>query len=283
MVIICPELLSVFLAIWVMVISSTGFAAKPPVHSSMQPTEATPTKSVSDLPATTASSEVSAAEQIKIQAAINTAIPGLKVSKITPAPVAGFYQVIAGGDVFYIAQDAQHIFYGSLLDLTIDQKQWNTTDRLRNGIRKDMIAAIDQNDMIIFAPKDKSAIKSTVVVFTDVDCVFCRKFHHNINEILALGIEVRYLSFPRQAADSESYKKTISVWCADDKPAMLTLAKSGAKVPDKQCAGDKVAVQAKLGEQLSIRGTPTIVFADGYMLASYLEPKELLQQALEHS
>jgi len=225
--------------------------------------------------------EVSAADREKIQQAITKVIPGFQLHKIMLSPVTGFYQIITGADVIYVSRDAQYIFYGNLLDLNRDKKDWNLTEKLRNGIRKDMLSAINKNDMIIFSPKD--TVKGTVVVFTDVDCVYCRRFHQNIKAILDLGIEVRYLAFPRQGVDSDDYKKMVSIWCADNKAEMLTLAKSGGTVPEKQCTDSKVAAQFKLGEQMGVRGTPTLVFADGFMLASTLDPKDLMQQILEHT
>jgi thiol:disulfide interchange protein DsbC len=39
--------------------------------------------------------------------------------------------------------------------------------------------------------------KHTVLVFTDVDCPYCRKFHKEMGELEARGIAVRYLAFPR--------------------------------------------------------------------------------------
>lgn len=225
--------------------------------------------------------EVSAAEQEKVKAAIKKSIPELSINTVSPAPLPGFYQIGSGADIFYASADGRYVLYGSILDLSRDKKTWNLTDQVRNQSRRELIAAVDKQDMIIFSPKGQA--KSSVVVFTDLDCVFCQRFHKNINDILEQGIEVRYMSFPREGIGSHGYKQAVSVWCADDKAAMLTLAESGGEVPDKQCAGNIVATQAKLGEKLGIKGTPTIIFADGFMLTSYLEPKDLTRLALEHS
>lgn len=40
-------------------------------------------------------------------------------------------------------------------------------------------------------------MKTAIYVFTDADCGYCRKFHSEIDEVNALGIEVRYLPWPR--------------------------------------------------------------------------------------
>jgi thiol:disulfide interchange protein DsbC len=98
---------------------------------------------------------------------------------------------------------------------------------------------------------------------------------------MELGIEVRYLAFPRQGIDSDSYKKTVSIWCADDAKVMLTAAKNGEAVPNKVCDAP-VANHYKLGRKLNLNGTPTLLFPDGSMFARFMAPEELAKFALEH-
>ena len=74
--------------------------------------------------------------------------------------------------------------------------------------------------MIVFSPEEK---RFTVSVFTDIDCVFCRRLHNELDEYLAAGIEVRYLLYPRNGPTSPSWAKAEDVWCADDRNEALTL------------------------------------------------------------
>ena len=41
-----------------------------------------------------------------------------------------------------------------------------------------------------------------VTVFTDVDCPYCARLHDRVAEYNALGIEIRYLAFPRAGIPS---------------------------------------------------------------------------------
>lgn len=68
--------------------------------------------------------------------------------------------------------------------------------------------------MILFAPPKYT---STVTVFTDVDCGYCRKLHKQIGDYNARGIKVRYLLFPRSGPDTESWTKAEQVMCAKDR------------------------------------------------------------------
>ncbi|HAH80198.1 MAG TPA: protein-disulfide isomerase, partial [Gammaproteobacteria bacterium] len=44
---------------------------------------------------------------------------------------------------------------------------------------------------------------------TDVDCGYCRKLHNEMAQINELGIEVRYLAYPRAGVDSDTHDKMV--------------------------------------------------------------------------
>ena len=67
-------------------------------------------------------------------------------------------------------------------------------------------------------------------MFTDIDCGFCRKLHSEMARYNEEGIRIRYLFYPRAGIGSESYKKAVSVWCADDRKAAMDKAKAGQEV-----------------------------------------------------
>ena len=90
-----------------------------------------------------------------------------------------------------------------------------------------------------------------MAVFTDVDCGYCRKLHMEMDEINALGIEVRYLAFPRAGPGSRSYEKIVSAWCAKDAQQAITELKMGRSIPDRSCA-NPVMEQYALGQAMGV-------------------------------
>ena len=52
-----------------------------------------------------------------------------------------------------------------------------------------MVEALEPATLIVFAPQ--APVKHVVTVFTDVDCPYCAKFHLEVPELNALGVEVR--------------------------------------------------------------------------------------------
>ena len=73
---------------------------------------------------------------------------------------------------------------------------------------------------------------ATLTVFTDVDCTYYESFYTKMPEALvAKGIEVRYLAYPRGGEAAGSYEKMISVWCSQDRHKSLTAGKKWTKSP----------------------------------------------------
>ena len=130
--------------------------------------------------------------------------------------------------------------------------------------------------MIVFAPKQS---KAHVYVFTDVDCYYCQKLHQEVPALEALGIEVRYLAYPRAGIGSDSYQKIASAWCADDPQDSLTILKAGGDIPSNVCEDNPIAQQFALGSDLGVKGTPALITEAGVLLPGYM-PADKLARAL---
>jgi thiol:disulfide interchange protein DsbC len=165
----------------------------------------------------------------EIRKALAGLVPDAKPDLIRPAPVPGMLEVSFGPQVFYISEDGRYLIQGHVLDL---QTRTDITEARQGELRKTVIAAIGEENMVTFAAAKP---KHTVTVFTDIDCGYCRKLHAEIKETNDLGISVRYLFFPRSGPNTESYYKAESVWCAKDRQQAMTDAKAGKDVPRKTC------------------------------------------------
>ncbi|MGV3591858.1 MAG: disulfide isomerase DsbC N-terminal domain-containing protein, partial [Gammaproteobacteria bacterium] len=173
------------------------------------------------------------AEIAAIRTLLATTQEGMKVGDIVLSPI-GLYEVsIQNGQSIYVSPDAKYLIPGDLYEAR-GQGLVNLGEERRNDIRRERIAALDEKDMIVFAPEGER--KATITVFTDVDCPYCRKLHAEIEALNAYGIAVRYLAFPRTGLNTETHAKMISTWCADDPKAMMTAATRGADVPPADCA-----------------------------------------------
>jgi thiol:disulfide interchange protein DsbC len=209
-------------------------------------------------------------------------IAGAKASELRATPIKGIYEYQRGAELAYVTEDGRYAFTGDLYQLSGGSAQdnknkgnVNLTTARRQEVRRNLIAAVPEASMLVFAPKDP---KYTVTVFTDVDCQYCRALHRQIADYNKLGIRVRYLSYPRTGPATESWTKAEQVWCAVDRNAALTRAKQGEPTSGAVCASNPVASHYALGKMLQISGTPAIVTQYGEMIEGYASPADLLKE-----
>ena len=89
-------------------------------------------------------------------------------------------------------------------------------------------------------------------------------------------MEVRYLAYPRAGLASDGYRQLASAWCSADPRDALTRLKNKLKVSENVCAGNPIASQFELGQEVGVRGTPAIVTESGRMLPGYQTADELI-------
>jgi thiol:disulfide interchange protein DsbC len=199
-------------------------------------------------------------------------LQGVAATDLRESALDGFYEVRLGSRIGYVSKDGRFLFEGELYDLELRR---NVTEAARAEARVDLLAGVAPGEMIVFRPTDRP-VEHTVTIFTDVDCGYCRQFHREIDQVLARGIEVHYLFYPRTGPATESWGKAERVWCAQDRNTALTNAKLGGHVPELTCADNPVSDHYDLGHQVGVTGTPSIYSPDGTHIGGYLPPQQLL-------
>ncbi|MBT8445489.1 MAG: DsbC family protein [Gammaproteobacteria bacterium] len=193
------------------------------------------------------------------------------------SPIDGWYEIQKGSVVAYVSADGRYLLQGDLIDLDAGI---NLTDISRNDARRNLMAQLDDSEVISFAPENP---KYSVTIFTDVGCTYCRRLHSQIDEYLARGIEVRYLLYPRNGPASSEWNTSEQVWCAADRNRALTAAKLDRKFETSPCDASIVQEHYLLGREVGLSGTPAIVFEDGTLIGGYLPAEQLAQQLEQNS
>jgi thiol:disulfide interchange protein DsbC len=218
----------------------------------------------------------------KIAESLKKAKPDIEVESIRQSPVEGLSIVkIKNGPSLFTNKSGTLVFTGDLLELK-DGTYSRWEDPIITANRKIMYDKINPKDAIIFPAKGSP--KAIVYVFTDVDCGFCRKMHSQISSYSEngivyqgysdLGIEIRYLAFPRTGVETSSGKKTVSAWCSKDKQAALTKLKTDQSIPEITC-NNPVARQFDMGTKIGVNGTPALWLPGGSLRPGYVSPSEL--------
>ena len=208
----------------------------------------------------------------KLEVAIEVASQNqLEIVNLNATPLPNIYEVeLNTGEVLYSDISGDYLFAGDMYQTTTTGLlNLSAGKRQEKNIEK--IAQIPESEMILFTPE---VIKASITVFTDVDCTYCRALHRDLDKIMAAGIQVRYVAYPRGGENAESYAKMISVWCSDDRKKTLTQAKNGQNIPESNC-DSPVLEQYNLGNELGISGTPALIFPDGRVIPGYLETDRL--------
>jgi thiol:disulfide interchange protein DsbC len=212
-----------------------------------------------------------AAVPADVRARVVSKLQGANAADVSPTPVPGLYEVTMGAVIAYVTADGKYLLTGNVYDL---DTQTNLTATRRNAARSKALAAIKEDQTIVFSPPNP---KMTVTVFTDVDCAYCRKFHSQIADFNNAGIKVRYLMYPRTGPETASWRKAESVWCSSDRKEALTRAKRGEEVKSKDCGDGAIKAQYELGDDLGVDGTPAIFTQYGDYVGGYMNPVQLVQ------
>jgi thiol:disulfide interchange protein DsbC len=205
----------------------------------------------------------------KLKQSLQKRLSEIAITDLKPSPIPGLYEMVFGTRVAYVSADGRYMLMGDLIDL--DSRRNLTTTR-RGALVLKSIDAMGESNMIVLGPANP---KRTLTVFTDVDCPYCSRLHKEVPKLMEAGVKVRYLLYPRAGKDSETYRRSVAVWCAKDRVKAIGIAKAGGKIEMKSCV-NPVDEHVRLGQEVGVEGTPTIVMDDGRVLPGYAPAAELL-------
>lgn len=213
--------------------------------------------------------------------AIRKSLEGLQlempVESISPSPLAGLYEVkLKGSRVLYASADGQFVMQGYLFQVK-DGKPVNLTEKTeRQGVAK-LINGIPVAETVVYPAIGET--KSHITVFTDTTCPYCHKLHAEVPELNRMGIEVRYVAFPRQGLGSPGDLQLQAVWCSKDKRSAMDKMTDGKNVEAPKCE-NPVARQFAMGQSIGVSGTPAIVLANGQVIPGYQPAPQVAKLAL---
>jgi len=211
--------------------------------------------------------------QGKIRNSLSVLLPGLVPDDIRSTPLDGIYEVTFGSRLVYLTTDGRYLIQGKIVDL---ETRTEITEERLSELKMAALSKVGEDRMVIYGPDDA---QDTITVFTDIDCGFCRKLHAEMARYNEEGIRVRYLFYPRAGIGSDSYKKAVSVWCADDRRAAMDKAKAGAEIESRTCE-NPVEEHYELGQTMNISGTPALLLEGGELVPGYV-PAHKLRKALD--
>ena len=201
----------------------------------------------------------------------------LPVESIAASPLGGLYEVkLKGGRVLYASADGQFVVQGYLFQIQ-NGKPVNLTEKTERLAIAKTINAIPVADTVVYPAVGET--KSHITVFTDTTCPYCHKLHEEVGQLNKLGVEVRYVAFPRQGLGSPGDQQLQAVWCSKDRKAAMDQMVEGKDIKAAKC-DNPVGKQFQIGQSIGVNGTPAIVLADGQVIPGYQPAAQVAKLAL---
>ena len=190
-----------------------------------------------------------------------------KIDKLVKAPMAGWWEVIADGRVFYVEDKGAYVMIGALIETKTDK---NLTAERQNGIAKDLIAGQLSNAI-------KQVLcngKNILVTFEDPNCGYCKKLAREVQKLKNATI----YTFLYPVLGEDSMEKSRAIWCAGDRAkAWNDQMINGKATPATSEGCDTAGLEASidLGRKLGVNGTPAIFFTNGERTPGYVPAEEI--------
>ncbi len=196
----------------------------------------------------------------KLRAALEVPGVGLKVSSAQKSEIPGLYEVqFTDGPLIYSTLQGDFFVVGDLYSVT-PQGYVNLAEKRRDGERKEKLAKVKREDMIIFSPEGEP--RAYVNVFFDTTCHYCQKLHEEVAQLNKNGVEVRYLAFPRAGLGSDTFKQLASAWCSDNPREAFTKLTNKEAIAENVCKDNPIAAQYQLGQDAGGAGYASHHYAD---------------------
>lgn len=201
-----------------------------------------------------------------VKTAFETRFDGVEVTGVRQAPMDGLYEIQVGMDLVYVDAAVNYLMQGALIDAK------TRTDLTAARIQKLSEVPFDSLPIELAIKTVRGDGSRKLAVFEDPNCIYCKQLHANLKDID--NVTVYSFLYPILSPDSSA--KSRNVWCASDPAAaLLDWMIDGKEPAEAQCDDDPVEQVLELGRQLSVRGTPAILFADGSRVSGALPTDQL--------
>lgn len=208
------------------------------------------------------------ASEAEVKKNMQARYPAIEVESVGRTPLPGIYEIFVNGEILYADEKVNYIIAGGRL---VDAK--TRTDLTAERLRKLQAIPFDQLPLQQSFKIVRGNGKRKLAYFTDPNCPYCKKLEQELASLKDVTLHV--FLFPILSADSAD--KSRAVWCAKDRAKAWTdlmLKDVQPPKPAEKCDAPLEKVVA-YGQDKGIRGTPTLIFADGSRIPGVLPAADL--------
>lgn len=222
----------------------------------------------------TAFATLAMADEASVKKAVEAAYPKFKVESVTKTNYAGLYEVFMGGQIIYTDEKMSFLIAEGRV---VDPK----TKKDITGERLEELTKIDFSSLpleqAIKVVKGNGSRK--LVVFSDVDCPYCKRLEQN--ELVNISdVTIYTFLYPIAQLHPDAATKSKSIWCAANRTKAWEDWIFRNQLP-KVSANCEVPLEkvAELARKINVTSTPTLIFADGKRMLG-AQPHKEIERAL---
>lgn len=219
-------------------------------------------------------SNIAWADEAAVRKAIQAHFADQKIDSLKKMPFLGLYEVVIGDEVFYTDAQADHFFFGHVIDT---KTRASLTDERIQQIKAARRVSFDTLPLQHAVKAVKGDGSRKVAVYTDPNCPYCKQLEKELLNID--NVTVYNLLYPVLRGSMELSKK---IWCADHAlKAWEDWMLKGIAPAGKECETPLEAL-VKSGRDNKVSGTPTLIFADGSIVGGMI-PAATIEEKLQNA
>ena len=215
---------------------------------------------------------VAAASEATVKQAMQKKYPDVSVESVAKTPIAGIYEVFAGGGVFYVDENVNYlIMNGRLIDVA------RRIDLTEERMRVLTATKFDQLPLDLAFRMVKGNGKRKLAYFSDPNCPYCKRLDQELTKVTDVTI---YL-FLYPILSPDSIEKAKAVWCSKDRGKVyMEMMLNGNPPKTSGTCDTPIDKIVAYGRQKGISGTPTLFFADGQRVTGAI-PADQIEKLLD--
>lgn len=210
------------------------------------------------------------ADEASVKKAVEAAYPKFKVESVTKTGYAGLYEVFMAGQILYTDEKMSFLIAeGRLVDPKT--KKDITGERLEELTRIDFLSLpLEQAIKVV-----KGNGSRKLVVFSDVDCPYCKRLEQNELSNIT-DVTIYTFLYPIQQLHPDAEAKSRSIWCANNRVKAWEDWILRNQLPKSTATCDvPLEKVGELARKIGVTSTPTLIFSDGKRMLGSQPYKEI--------
>jgi thiol:disulfide interchange protein DsbC len=192
--------------------------------------------------------------------------PEAKVENIEKAPVAGLYELMLEGKIYYVDESVKHVFDGVLIET---QTKKNLTAERTSELSS---IKFDELPLGLAVKQVRGNGKRVLAVFTDPNCPYCKQTETDLSKLT--DVTLYHFLYPILSPDSA--QKAKAVWCSADQAKVWNdMMLSGIAPKNSGTCETPIDKIVDFGRRKRIAGTPTMFFQSGKRVVGAVSLAEL--------